>query len=111
MMNASGRFLLAALACLLCQEAAAQMYKCKDANGRITYSGKECRQAGLSPAGEIKGQGAVVQAPVPSSAMAAEKAAVTAAARAAQTAKEPDGGCYTVVNSRGQEISRCRDGD
>ena len=58
------KVLFAILAFLLCAELAAQqMFKCKDASGRITYSGSECKDLGLSSAGEVKGQANVVSTP------------------------------------------------
>ena len=49
------KLLLAILALPLCVQAAApQMFKCKDADGRITYAGRECSELGLSSAGEVK---------------------------------------------------------
>ena len=57
------KLLPAILALPLCAQAAApQMFKCKDAAGRITYAGKECTELGLSSAGEVKGRTSVTPA-------------------------------------------------
>jgi hypothetical protein len=49
------RLLPAILAFLLCAQAAEpQVFKCKDAAGRITYAGRECSDLALSSAGEVK---------------------------------------------------------
>ena len=49
------KLLPAILAFPLCAQAAEpQVFKCKDAAGRITYAGRECSELGLSSAGEIK---------------------------------------------------------
>ena len=59
-MNRIAKFGFAALASVLCAQAAAEgMYKCKDAAGRITYAGKECNLLGLMPAGEVTGRASV----------------------------------------------------
>lgn len=80
----------AILALPLCVQAAEpQMFKCKDAAGRITYAGRECSELGLSSAGEVKGRVMVTPAlKVP----AAPPAATDAAARDAATpSKSSDG--------------------
>jgi hypothetical protein len=49
------KLLPAILALPLCAQAAGpELFKYKDAAGRITYAGRECRELGLSSAGEIK---------------------------------------------------------
>src|SRR5260221_12116486 len=56
--------LVAAAALAICTAASAdETYKCKDAAGKITYSGKECKLMGLTSAGEVKGQASVVSVP------------------------------------------------
>jgi len=53
-----GVFLL--LAGLLSGSAAAQgMFKCKDAAGKLTYSGRDCHLIGLVPAGAVTGRAVV----------------------------------------------------
>jgi hypothetical protein len=49
------KLLPAFLALPLCVQAAEpQLFKCKDAVGRVTYASSECGELGLSSAGEIK---------------------------------------------------------
>jgi uncharacterized protein DUF4124 len=48
------RLLAAALALAFCAQAQAQMFKCRDAAGKITYSSEDCKKIGLAPAGPIK---------------------------------------------------------
>jgi hypothetical protein len=48
--------ILAAAALLLSGQVAAETFKCSDANGKITYSGKKCSDLGLKDAGEVKDQ-------------------------------------------------------
>ncbi len=57
------KLLSAILALPLCAQAAGpQLFKCKDAAGRITYAGRECSELGLSSAGEIKDRTSVTPA-------------------------------------------------
>ena len=56
------RLLAAALALAFCAHAQAQMFKCRDAAGKITYSSEDCKKIGLAPAGPIK-QNQVTVAP------------------------------------------------
>ena len=107
---------------LLCAAAAAQgMYKCKDATGKITYSGKACHLMGLTDAGEVTGRASVVPAvkpPPPGRAPAAAKtaAAKTAAAKSAPPAEKsvakvptpPERRCFTVKTAKGT-ATRCND--
>ena len=56
-MNRPGRITLTLLALALGPQAGAdELYKCKNAAGKITYSGQECSQIGLTSAGEVKGK-------------------------------------------------------
>ena len=56
------KWLAAALALAFCAHAQAQMFKCKDAAGKITYSSDPCDKIGLSKGGEVRG-GQVTVAP------------------------------------------------
>jgi hypothetical protein len=111
-----GVFLL--VAGLLSGSAAAQgMFKCKDAAGKITYSGRECHLIGLSDAGEVTGRAIVTpivktppSAPVPVSAAPAE-AAPSPASQSAANSKEPvvpEKRCFTIKTSKGT-ATRCND--
>jgi hypothetical protein len=60
-------FCFAASLSLLCTQVLAQaatqtMYKCKDAAGKITYTGSECNLLGLTSAGEVTGRASVTPA-------------------------------------------------
>lgn len=113
------KFLFAALALIFCAEVAAQkeMYKCKDAAGRITYAGKECNQLGLSSAGEIKGR-VTVQPALKTPAARPAPPPTAAAKDAAPPAKsDPDGKdapatpekrCFAVKTAKGT-ATRCND--
>ncbi len=103
---------IAALLALCCAPAAAQMYKCKDAKGKITYAGDECGKLGLRSAGEVKGRASVAPAyrPPPSPAAARPKPAAAAqgAPAAADAAKDAERRCFTVKTAKGT-ATRCND--
>jgi hypothetical protein len=91
------------------------MYKCKDAAGKITYSGKECHLIGLTDAGEVTGRASVTPAVRPPAASAAQTGApVRAPARApasqgaAKAPVPPERRCFTVKTAKGT-ATRCND--
>lgn len=101
---------------LLSGELAAQTFKCVNADGKITYSGKKCSELGLKDAGEVKDRLNVnpayrppVQrsAPTPSSAPVAAPQNADAAAAAAEPAA-PERRCFTVHTAKGN-VTRCND--
>lgn len=102
---------IAALLSLCCAQAAAQqLYKCKDAAGKITYAGRECEDIGLRPAGEVKGRASVAPAYKPPAAAARPKpsAAAQDVPAAADAAKGPERRCFTVKTAKGT-VTRCND--
>jgi hypothetical protein len=109
------KILPAILALPLCAQAAApQMFKCKDAAGRITYAGKECTELGLSSAGEVKGRTSVTPAlkvplrappPVPD---AADKVAAPPSQSSEGAPVIPARRCFTVKTAKGT-AERCND--
>jgi hypothetical protein len=108
-----GVFLL--LAGLLSGSVAAQgMFKCKDAAGKITYSGRDCHLIGLDPGGPVTGRAVVTPIvkteppkPAPSAAEPA-KTAKPAASQSAAAPKEPERRCFTVKTAKGT-ATRCND--
>ena len=108
------KLLPAMLALSLCAQAAAQqLYKCKDAAGRITYAGRECKELGLSSAGEIRDRSSVTPAlklPEPRRAAPEPAARVEAppggASEVAPTT--PKRRCFTVKTEKGT-VTRCND--
>jgi hypothetical protein len=110
------RFSAAWAAALVCGAAAAQgMYKCKDAAGRITYSGNECELIGLTPAGEVTGKANVAPAykPPPGSRakpVAGAKPAATASQGPAKKEEPaaPERRCFVVKTAKGN-VTRCND--
>jgi len=94
------KFLIASLGMALCTAAAGQgMYKCKDAAGKITYSGSECHLIGLTSAGEVTGRASVTPALKPPAAAAAPPARpLTPPGPASAKAPEPaEKRCFTVT--------------
>jgi hypothetical protein len=110
------RFGLLVVALPLCAQAsAAQMFKCKDADGRITYAGRECSELGLSSAGEVKGRASVTPAlKAPPARPAAPRPAAAAAdatppAQGSEAASPPPARrCFTVKTAKGT-AERCND--
>ena len=107
------RFAAAFFAWLLCSAAAAQgMYKCKDAKGKITYSGNACELIGLESAGEIKGKASVApafKAPPGSRSQRAPARPATAASQSPpKAAAEPEKRCFVVKTAKGN-VMRCNE--
>ena len=116
-MNEIVKRILAACALLLSGELAAQTFKCTDAAGKITYSGKKCSELGLKDAGEVKDRLNVNPAyrppsqneksrptPAPAQAPAARITETPAAAEPAPS----DRRCFTVSTAKGK-VTRCND--
>ena len=108
------KLLPAILALPLCAQAAApQMFKCKDDAGRITYAGKECRELGLSSAGEIKDRSTVTPAlKVPAAPPPMPDATDHVAAPPSQSSEGTPAitrnKCFTVKTAKGT-AERCND--
>jgi len=105
------RYFIPALALLLCHEAAAQMFKCTDKAGKVTYSSVKCGDLGLKDAGEVKDRIQVTPAPpAPQQAPASRSrdddrpVAKPAAAEPAT----PERRCFT-TNVKGKSVTRCND--
>jgi hypothetical protein len=111
---------LAACALLLPGALEAQTFKCVDAYGKITYSGKKCSDLGLKDAGEVKDRlnvNPAYQPPARSDKPQPQPARAPAPAPAAQApetppaAEEPgtpDRRCFTVNGPKGK-VTRCND--
>ena len=112
--------IFAACALFLSCELAAQTYKCTDANGRITYSGKKCSELGLKDAGEVKDRlninpayqptpSAQGERPrSPSTPAPAPEARTPDAPAAAEESAAPERRCFTVKTAKGN-VTRCND--
>lgn len=97
-----------------CGAAAQGMYKCKDAAGKITYSGHECHLLGLQPAGEVADRmntapayKAPPQRPAPVQ-RAPAPMAQPAPAAPKEDAPNPNRRCFTIKTAKGVS-TRCND--
>lgn len=113
-MNDVAKVVLAAAALLPWQDVAAQMFKCTDAGGKVTYSSTRCADLGLKDAGEVKERIQVTPAPPqptprPSAASAQrDRDAPKPPAGAAEPAADPERRCFTVKTAKGS-VTRCND--
>lgn len=104
----------AVLAAFDSPDAAAQTYKCRDAAGKITYSGRACSELGLKDGGEVPDRLNTSPAyRVPDRPPAAAPAKAETPAKPAETAeadksKEPERRCFTVKTAKGN-VTRCND--
>ena len=117
------RLFIALIALLVAQQAEAQMFKCADKAGKITYSSTKCSDIGLKDAGEIRDRLQVTPAPQvsppPAPPAAPAKPASppvsgptvqpepTKPAAAAEPEKEKS--CFTVTGAGGKKVTRCND--
>lgn len=105
------RALVAIAALMLCHSAGAQMFKCADKAGKITYSSQACNELGLQDAGEVKDRLQVTPAPPPSARPAAPASSSSQAPQAPvqpaaeDAAKKPEQRCFTTKSG-----TRCNDG-
>lgn len=117
-MKTIAKLTLASWALLVPCALAAQTYKCTDAYGKITYSGKKCSDLGLKDAGEVKDQIQTAPAYRPPPRTEGARTSPPASAPAAQApppqpapAQEPEAParrCFTVNTGKGT-VTRCND--
>lgn len=118
-MKATAKLTLAACALLVASASVAETFKCKDAYGKITYSGKKCSDLGLKDAGEVKDQIQTAPAYRPPARTEGEgtrkPSAPAPAAQApapepgpAQSSEGPARRCFTVNTGKGT-VTRCND--
>jgi hypothetical protein len=111
-MKTIAKLTLAACALIASSALVAQTYKCRDANGKITYSGKICSDLGLKDAGEVKEQ--INTAPAykpPPGSRTSPAPATQAPAAEPPPAAEPEAPrrrCFTVQTAKGT-ATRCND--
>jgi len=120
-MKTIAKLTLAACALLAPSALVAQTYKCTDANGKITYSGKICSDLGLKDAGEVKDQIQTVPAyrqaprtegtrtpPPPSAPAPAAQAPAPEPATTEEQSDGPSRRCFSVKTAKGN-TTRCND--
>ena len=104
------RALLAAAVMLVpSAQVAAQMFKCSDAAGKISYSSTECSALGLKDVGEVKDR--INTSPAykaPPRSTQSTPAAPPSAPAAAAAPSEPERRCFTTT-VKGKSVTRCND--
>lgn len=113
---------------LVCHSAAAQMFKCTDKAGKITYSSTKCSELGLKDAGEVRDRLQVSPAPAATPPVPPPAAPATSApassppvsgpvvqpepAKPAASANpaNPEKRCFVVTGAGGKKVTRCNDG-
>ena len=113
-MNDIAKVVLVAAALLPWQDAAAQLFKCTDAAGKISYTSMKCSDLGLKEAGEVRDRLQVsppyqpaapaTQPPRAAKAESNEKPAATE-----DPAAKSDRRCFTTRNAKGATVTRCND--
>jgi hypothetical protein len=111
-MNEIARIAVAVAVLLPWHPVAAQMFKCTDAAGKISYSSTQCSELGLKDAGEVKDRLNTSPAyrPPPGSTRSSPSPAAPApsAAPAAVAPSEPERRCFTTT-VKGKSVTRCND--
>ena len=110
-MNEIARIVVLVAVLLPWHEAAAQMFKCVDATGKISYSGAECSSLGLKDAGEVKDRlntSPAYRPPPGSTSKAAPAAPAASAPEPAANTQPPERRCFTTT-VKGKSVTRCND--
>jgi hypothetical protein len=110
-MNEIARIVVAVAVLLPCHEVAAQMFKCTDAAGKISYSSTECSALGLKDAGEVKERlntSPAYRPPPGTTSKPAPDAPAPSAPAAASAPSEPERRCFT-TSVNGKSVTRCND--
>lgn len=96
------RIVLAAAALTFCAQVGAQVFKCKDAAGKFTYSSRVCSEIGLISGGEVTGHINMIPADKPAPTATAKS---VPAARAAPVAPAPNAAASSGASA--QDPRRC----
>lgn len=105
-----GAVFAAAIVLVAPQAGAQQVYKCRDAAGKVTYASHPCADLGMRSAGEVKDSinVAPAQKVPPRPAAPAPAPAAQAAPPKAEKAAEPERRCFKVKTAKGF-ATRCND--
>lgn len=105
-----GAVFAAAIVLVATQAGAQQVYKCRDAAGKVTYASHPCADLGMRSAGEVKDSinVAPAQKVPPRPAAPAPAPAAQAAPPKAEKAAEPERRCFKVKTAKGF-ATRCND--
>ncbi len=108
------RALFAILVFLGAHDAAAQLYKCTDAAGKVTYSSSKCSELKLKDAGEVPDRIQVTpalrsQPPARPGAQSERNEPPPKPAATAEPEKQPERRCFTVNLGGGKTATRCND--
>jgi len=106
-----------AFAALLPGVAGAQLFKCADARGKITYTGTKCSELGLKDVGEVPERINVSPAYRAPAGSASRPPPPTPAAQTPEPPKpaadgeeqNPNRRCFTVAVGKGKTATRCND--
>lgn len=116
-MNPIARLVLAAAALILSGAVSAQMFKCTNAAGKVTYSSTKCGDLGLKDAGEVPDRINVnpayrppaESAPRPSPVPPPPQAPAAGTPAATEPPKPPERRCFTVRTPSGGTVTHCND--
>lgn len=113
-MNNNARLVLLSLALIASRDAAAQLFKCTDAAGKVTYSSMKCSELKLKDAGEVPDRIQVTPAlrsppPARPGAQSERNEPSPKPAAAAEPEKQPDRRCFTVNLGGGKTATRCNE--
>ena len=105
-----GTVFAAAVAFLATQAGAQQVYKCRDAAGKVTYASHPCADLGMRSAGEVKDNVNVAPAQKvpPRPAAPPPATAAQSAPPPAEKPAEPERRCFVVKTAKGT-ATRCND--
>ena len=127
-MNAVRTMLAAGAMLAASGHASAQMFKCTDKAGKITYSSTKCSDLGLKDAGEVRDRLQVSPAPAVAPTVPPPAAPATSAPpssppvsgpvvqpeapkpAAAADPANPEKRCFVVTGAGGKKVTRCNDG-
>jgi len=114
-MNEIAKIAVALAVLLPCHEVAAQLFKCSDAAGKISYTGTKCSDLGLRDAGEVKDRIQITPAPPaqtsgsPSPRTSQQSAEEPEKPAASAEPQSPERRCFTTRNAKGATVTRCND--